>query len=276
MSTNRGYQAILDILGPQCAIIPIGDPAHENAARTTVTTVGNGNGNGLVFTYPEPITAFDLPPIYQRTPFRIPIVRWNGSDEYATSPDATFWSRNDASGEAVTQGVWGIVTDTSGVQSLMTKWDSSTAEQEWQWTIRSDEAIRLTLRDDSVPTEPFRNSDAPVTQGRLTFFTVTYDGGGGTTAADGITFYENGIAVASTATNQGTYVAMQNGTDVVALGVVNSGGTPANFFNGRMLGGVLGPASTQRELTAAQVRNWYHLGLQCQKASFPLGRRRGR
>lgn len=276
MSTNRGYGEILNVLGNQCAIIPIGDPAHENAARTTVTTVGNGNGNGLVFTYPEAITAFDLPPLYQRTPFRMPVVRWNGSDEFAESPDATFWSRNDASGEAVTIGVWGIVTDTGGVQSIMTKWDSSTGQQEWQWTIRSDEAIRLTIRDDSVPTEPFRNSDAAVTQGRLVFFVVTYDGGGGATAVNGVTFYEDGIAVASTATNQGTYLAMEGGIDVVGLGVVNSGGTPANFFNDQMLGGPLGPFFTQQELTAAQVRNLYHIGLQCQIASFPLGRRRGR
>ena len=276
MSANRGYGEILDVLGSQCAIIPIGDPAHENAARATVTTVGNGNGDGLVFTYSEAITAFDLQPFYQLTPFRMPVVRFNATDEEAVTPDVNFFSRDDSSNEAFSIGLWGNVTNSAAVRSFMTKWDAFQDIQEWQWTLRTDDTVRLTLRDDSFPQEVNSSTDAVATQGRLAFFVVTYDGGGGTTAANGITHYENGVVVASTATNSDNYSEMENGTAVLALGVVNTSGTPANFWNGAMLGGPLGPFFTQQELTAAEVRNLYHIGMQYQQASFPQSRRRGR
>ncbi|KKL14008.1 hypothetical protein LCGC14_2520030, partial [marine sediment metagenome] len=80
------YKEIGDILGAggvAYAIVPIGDATKENAARTTVTTVGAGAGNGLVFTYSEARTSFDAATEYRRNRGRLPRQIFNGSDEDA-------------------------------------------------------------------------------------------------------------------------------------------------------------------------------------------------
>lgn len=268
MSANRGYQEILDILGSQCAIIPVGDPAQENAARTTVTTVGNGNGDGLVFTYSEAITAFDLGPIYQRTPLRIPEIRFNSSDEDADTPDATFWSRGDSNNDSpFSIGAWVIIRATSSVRTILGKGNLT----EWQFRVAGNERSELVLSDNSAAVFPSRlGSIIPLNT--PTFIVATYDGAGGASAADTINMYTNGLLINSTATNNASYDAMENLTGLVSLAIREA----AEHYEGRMLGGPLGTFFTQEELTAVQVANLYDIGVQYQNAGFPPGRRRGR
>jgi len=97
------YTAVRDILGAQCAIVPIGDPLHENVARTTVTTVGNGSGDGLVFTYSKAVQTFDTS-IY-RQGLRIPVVTFDEVDEELDTPDIAFFSRDDSMSEAMSVGL---------------------------------------------------------------------------------------------------------------------------------------------------------------------------
>ena len=64
------------------------------------------------------------------------------------------------------------------------------------------------------------------------FFTATYDSTGGSSAADGIILYVDGIAVSSAATNDTTYTSMQNGDALVRIGAQEStGGAAEKFWN---------------------------------------------
>ena len=242
--------------GPLSVIIPIGDTNHENSGRTTATTVGE---EAAVFTYSEAVTAFDTPPT-TLGPGRIPLITFNGTDEEADTPDAAYWSRDDAGGaNGFSVGVWANVTNTAAGRAFLGKFDDTGAAElrEWLFFVVPDDTIRLFLYDESANVSALRTSDAAITMGSMRFFVATYDGAGGATAADTITLYEDGVAIASTATNNGAYVGMEDLATVVSLGRnIGSG----RFFDGEMAGGPLAPFWIPSELTADAVKRLYQLG----------------
>ena len=251
------YQEIKDILGTQCAIVPIGDPVHENAAHTTVTSVGNGNGDGLVFTYSGDRRAFTPATDYRRNQIHLPDVGFDGAANELDSPDATFWSRGDGSDDSpVTLGVWLVIAAASSFRTILAKWVAT----EWLFRVTASEEAELIMRDSSAGVQASRVSSVLPT-GQPVFVAVTYDGAGGASAADTINFYVNGVLANGTASNNANYVAMENGTAVLSLGFRPT----LEFFGDRMLGGPLGPFYTQDELPAAQVLNLDGIGLAAQQ-----------
>ena len=254
------YQEIIDIIGSgaeACCVIPIGDPAFENAAHTTVTTKGQGALDGLIFTYSEDRRAFDRATIYTRNQFRSPFVPWNGSDEEADTPDIDAWSRNDASSEGMSHGFLANIIATAGTQNIISK-DDAGLNSEWQLRIQTDETLLLLLIDESAGVFPNRGSNVAVKLDVVTFLAQTYDGSGGATAADGIALYQDGVILASTASNNASYVAMENLDSVVQLcqiGAVNE------FF------GYLGTVFfTHRVLSAVEVFNLNDIYVDMQRA----------
>lgn len=249
------YESVLNILGSTGVIIPIGDTNHENAGRTTVTTVGE---EAAVFTYPEAVSGFDTIPSLLG-PSRIPIVHFNGSDEYAESPDDGFWTRDDAGGaNGFTIGVWANLTNITASRALLGKFDND-GDQEWllfaNW---GTDQMQLQIIDSTVGVICFREEDADAPLGTLTHWVVTYDGQGGALAADGIRIYRNGVLSASTATNNGSYVGMRNTALTVNVG--RNVGTSGRYFLGSMAGGPLAPFFVPSELTADAVRRLFQLG----------------
>lgn len=191
----------------------------------------------------------------------LPIATFNGTDEEADTPDDGFFTRDDSAGQGFSLGLWVFVTNTAAARVLLAKYDRSVAIQEWQWRVNTDDTVTLLLRDDSAGVEASRATDAAVPMGAWTFLVVTYDGGGGATAADGIALYVNGSAVASTATNNGSYVGMENGTSGVQFGHTLSAGPAAqDLFNGKALGGPCGPFWAHKELSAVEVQELYFIG----------------
>src|SRR3990167_10619000 len=140
------------------------------------------------------------------------IVNFNGTDEEADSPDAAYWSRNDAAGAAFSIGFWAKVTDSAAIRTLFAKFDTAVAIQEYWFAINASDKLEFRVRDDSVPIEVTRISDAAITMGSWARFIMTYDGSGGASAMDGAVLYQDGAVIASTATNDGSYVAMEDGT----------------------------------------------------------------
>jgi len=264
-NTLREIRAILGSGGTAYAIVPLGDRNHENAGRTQVTTVGQGAGDGLVFTYSEGVASFDTPPRHRHNQLWLPDIAFNGTDEEADSPDADFWTRNDGANEGFSVGAWLNITDTANNRVILSKWDDNHAIQEWLFYLTTNDTLELLVRDDNVPTTANRTSDDAITQGQLAFFVMTYDGSGGASAMNGVTLYQNGVVLASTATNSGTYLAMENGTSTLGL-AARFNATPAKqqFFDGRMLGGPIGPFFTQQELNASQIARLYKIGLVAQ------------
>ena len=253
------YEAVKDILGDTGTILPIGDIRRggQPNATTFTTTRRHASGVEAVFTWSEAPSAFDtafLPADPANWQGIIPFVTFNGTDEEADTPDATYWSRNDAAAEGFSVGAWVNIAATAG--AILARFDTS--ELEWETLITSSKWY-IDINDNSVPTTCSRITDATVAFNTWLFLVATYSGVGGASAGDGITLYENGAVRASTATNSGTYVAMENKAGRTTLGYRNSV-TPAQLFNGKMAGGPSGPFFVQVELTAAQVKRLWELG----------------
>lgn len=261
------YQDILDIIsagGETCCIIPYGDPERENAAHATVTSRGVGDLNGLTFTYgPGARTTFDDPTIYFRNQWRLPMLPFNADDEELTTPDIAAWTRGDGADDNPFSIIaWPNVTNTGASRVLLSKWQTN--EQEWLWLIRGTGDVgRLALYDESVNIEVNADTDVAVTQGVIAQLGVTYDGAGGAMAMDGVTFYENGLVVASSGNDNASYVAMEPKAQEVAVGVHSN--TSANY-SGLLIGGALGIAFTYRLLSATEMFNAYQVGVAAQKA----------
>lgn len=253
------YECVLGILGSTGTIVPIGDINNENSARTTVTTKG---GETNIFTYSKAITAFDKPP-YFKGPSGIPMVPFNGIDEESIGVDSNYWSRgNGATDSAFSVGAWVNVVDSIFDRTILGRWDlSGGGNREWLFEVGTTDKLVLFTYDESVNQLAGRTSNAAITMGSLRFFVGTYDGTGGPTAANGMTLYDNGSLLGGTATNSGTYVAMENLVKPTTLGsFVNASGTTVGLFNGEMAGGPLAPFFVHKELTADEVLRLYRLG----------------
>ncbi|KKL65063.1 hypothetical protein LCGC14_2158750 [marine sediment metagenome] len=245
------YEGILGIVGPTGVIIPMGDTNHENAGRTTCTGIGDEQP---VFTYSEAVTAFDTPP-YFLGPARIPIICFNGTDEEADTPDAAFWSRDDAGGaNGFSLRIWANITAIGASRCFIAKYDETSSLREWILFHNANHTMRLFLFDESADEDAYRDSDSAITMGSLHQFAATYDGRGSAAAADGITLYEDGVVIASSPSGLGSYVGMEDLGGAVTLGR-NVGGE--RFFPGEMAGGPLGPLWVPGELTADQVLRLY-------------------
>lgn len=156
---------------------------------------------------------------------------FDGAANYLTTPDRADLSFGSGTADQAFSLLALVnVTDTAFARDLVTKNGASNAE--WTWRVLSTDAAALFLTDQSVGTSPHNDTNAAITQGAWTLLGVTYSGVGGATAASGITHYVNGLAVASTATNSGTYVATENLAAPVEIGSDTT--HTANFFQGQM------------------------------------------
>ena len=249
------YEAALDILGTTGVILPIGDPQHGQPDATTFKTVGEEQ---VTFTWGEAPDSFDValdltsPDSYQGI---IPILSFNGTDEEADSPDDAYWSRDDTANEGFSLGAWAHIPDDANEKYLMSKWGSAAGTEEWRFGFGSAEKFHLALSDESAGVLCYRSLNSSISRDRWVHVAATYDGGGGATAANGITLYVDGVATASTATNDGGYVGMENDVGLVTLGQYNN----SNFFKDKLAGGPCGPFFTQIELTADAVKRLYQL-----------------
>ena len=244
------YEAVLNVLGTTGVIIPMGDPNHENEARTTVTTVG---GEQAVFTYSEAVTTFDIPVAPQGGPARIPAITFNGIDEEADSPDAAYWSR--AAG-AFSLGAWINMRDATS-STILAKFDAAGDTREYIFYMPSTDKLALSLYDESVSDNPIISSTANVAmpQDSYVFAVATYDG---TADASGINIYQDGAVVASTDADDANFLDLEDLAVKVTLGFHSV--TPAEIFDGQMAGGPMGPFFVQDELTPDAILRLYQLG----------------
>ena len=189
------------------------------------------------------------------------LVSFNGTDQYATTPDADDLSFGDGTTDSPFSVVaQANVTDTAAQRSLLIKRGSGTYE--YGFLIGGTDLLTLVLADQSASVFPSRGSNAAITMGAIGLFGASYDGSGGATAANGITLYENGVVKASTATNNASYVAMENLDGLLTLGNDITGAS-------RLMQGSMGFAAIYAaNLTASQhaqiasiVREYFKVAL---------------
>ena len=118
------------------------------------------------------------------------------------------------------------VTSTLGHRGIASKGSAD----EWQCRIDSSGRFILELRDVSAAVSCSRYINTAVPTGTTHQYGFSYDGGGGATAANGITLYQDAVAPATTVTNNAAYVAMENATAAPAIGAQST----IRYFDGSM------------------------------------------
>lgn len=135
------------------------------------------------------------------------------------------------------------VTDTAASRTLASKWN--TGAFEYLFRVDTTDKLCLFLANTAGTLVPTRVSDAVISQGSWRVFGASYSGVGGATAADGIVLYQDGAVIASTATNNASYVAMSDTATPVEIGSHTA--HTAQFFDGSLAL----VAITQKALTTA-------------------------
>lgn len=143
---------------------------------------------------------------------------FNGTSNNLSTPDADSLSFGNGTADTPLSIWWlGNTTDTAAVRDFWSKFDGAAAN-EWAMRLNGSDLLLLVLQDASAGIQAFRTSNGAITQGSRVLLGVSYNGVGGATAADGIAMYQNGAAFASTATNNASYVAMENLGTAVNVG----------------------------------------------------------
>lgn len=181
------------------------------------------------------------------------ILDLDGTDDYLSVSDSADFTFDDAGGaNGFTIYAW-VEIDTTGNDLILGKYNDNTPAREYRFYLSSGKPTLL-LFDESVDKFPFTAADDALTNATWYFLTVVYDGGGGATAASGITMYVNGVSVASTANNDASYVGMEDlGADVTMGANIANGGGLEFVYTGD-LGSV---GITRDQLTADQVWEMY-------------------
>ena len=161
-------------------------------------------------------------------------VTFDGTSHFSTAPDNDRLSFNVAGLTDLPLTVFAHlnVTDTAARRLIISKFNNTAATSEWEFFVEADDHMAAIIRDQSLTQNTSRLADAAVTQGSWHTLAMTYDGSGGALAGNGITFYQDGVLVASTPTNNASYVAMENLGGVLEIGT-DTGGT-LRFFAGSM------------------------------------------
>jgi len=235
-NTHSEVGILLEVLTAPVAIIGFTNDTYAAAQ----TELGLENGAGRVWTY----TSTNAP---SKTTQGNAYV-WSPAataDAYLSTPDTADMSFGDGSNDSVMSvGGWIEVVNTGGSQRIISKSTGTSATSEWALSLGPTETLWLICYDASAGKLCYRNTNTPLSVG-LHFVTVTKDATGGATAMDATVIYVDGVAVASTATNDDNYVAMENLAVVPQIGRDTSG----SYFAGD-LGRLF---VTPEELTAAKV-----------------------
>lgn len=205
-ATHRFIAELLAILG-DCRLLFL-------PAATDTTTSTDKSLNGRTLTHSATIAA------------RLAAlgdgfgVSFDGT-EYAQTPDVANLSFGTGTADqAMSIVALAKVTDTAGARTLIAKY-AGTA-REWLFGIDLTDKLQFQVYDESLDLSPKRVSSAVVTQAAPTLYGVTYDGTGGANAMNGVTLYENGLLKASAATNDASYVSMEDTAAVVAIGALST------------------------------------------------------
>ncbi len=159
------------------------------------------------------------------TPSRRLSLAFDGVNDYLTVPDAdrlTFG--NGVADTPLTFEMW-IRPETMAVrQGLLSKW-SDPPNVEYRLYVAAGNTLRLDFRDNSAQAtaSAYVAGNLSSLQGGWHHLAVTYDGRGGSTAADGIAFYVDGLVVPVVRVNNPAYVAMENGTRALQIGRESGG-----------------------------------------------------
>ncbi len=160
---------------------------------------------------------------------------FNGTSDYLTTPDADDLSFGNGTVDSAFSMFFALnVTDTAGVRQIITKDDPALSQREYDFYINTTDNPNVTLIDQSAGAGVGTVGNAVITQGSQISLGVTYTAvTGGIGAGNDITVYQNGIAVAVTPNNAGTYVSLESLASAILIGATQPS-AKTQFFVGLM------------------------------------------
>jgi len=179
----------------------------------------------------------------------------NAADSVKVTDHADFTFVEGVDGD-FSIAAWAYVTKDDTV--ILSKWDTN-AKREWRLYISYGLKLVLQLADQSATAYPYRRTDSGLTTG-WHFIVATYSGDDGSwtgaTAANFIILYVDGEVAASTATNDASYVKMEDLTGDVGIGCTYATGTPTTEWDDKidevsMYSDILTPAEIAALYTSA-------------------------
>lgn len=157
------------------------------------------------------------------------LVTFNGTSNILTTADTNDTSFGNGTVDSPFSTISLVnLTNVVSERAIISKYQAGL--EEWIFEFVNGQPA-LFLYDKSAVASPFRRADAAITASVTTLVGATYSAAtGGITAANDIAIYVNGVVVSSSATNIGTYVAMENLTGLPAIGRYNA----TAFFAGKI------------------------------------------
>lgn len=140
----------------------------------------------------------------------------SGMVEVADSADFSF---DDSSNEPATLHAWVKPASVATKQDIISKWTNSL--REWRLYMNSSGKIVFEIFDESAGVGAKIVSDNSINADTWAFIVVTYNGVGGSLAANGMKLYIDQVLAEVTRTNNASYVAMENLTSTVEIGGIN-------------------------------------------------------
>lgn len=251
---GRPVIGILNITGPtrstqnerrfvSSLLALLGDVRALYLFNSSGTTLTDRSKNQRVLTWSEGLGSFDTPPSRLGSGFQ---VTFNGVDEEGDAPDSDDLSFGDGKVDQPFTA-FGLVNPSDATSSvILSKFDTAVGQEEWLLELDASDRPRFALFDDGAAARIARLDATALGQGSDSLIVGTSDGSG---ASTGLKVYKNAVRVDDADDNSGTYIAMENGGEVVSLGYRQSGGVKENFFDGSMaLAGIVGKELTVNEI----------------------------
>jgi len=228
---------------------------NDNALSTTVVdSVGSHNGTFKDATGDPNTSAHDSTGKINGA------LDLDGTDDYievADHADFSFGDGTDDSPFSISTWVyisnlnfWVVSKDTAG-------------NSEWYLRFWTGKALFRNLKLDGAAHQG-RIYNTALSTSQWYHIVATYDGGGGLTAHDGMKIYIDGVRKDDVDSNNGTYVAMDNGTAPVYIGRLST-----DYADGLIDNVII----YNTELTQTQVTGLYNAGAGTENTSFDKNRR---
>ena len=153
----------------------------------------------------------------------------NGDDAYLAIADNDLLSFGDGTNDKpFTMLAWLNPADATSFEIVSR--DQTGGSEEWSWLFNASDKQYFEIHDDSAAVSCYRLEDvSSVSDGITQCVAVSYDGTGGASAADGIAIYNDKGVVASTASNNASYVAMENLSQETRIGRRDSNYSQGKF-----------------------------------------------
>jgi hypothetical protein len=211
-------ESALDILGDVRALYVIANSG---------TTLTDKSKNARVLTWSEEVSGFDVPPKRLGSGLEVTL---NGIGEEGDAPDSDDLSFGDGKVDQAMTLVALARFASPAAMVMLSKYDTSAGEEEYLLEIDGTRNVFFNLYDDSAGARIGRQFHiAAQIDNTYQLLIGTSDGSG---ASSGMTITENAARVDDADNDSGTYVAMENGTERLALGYKQAAGVKENFLGG--------------------------------------------